>query len=99
MKMAFDSLIDDTSAKIGSIGGIICTLFGSVLNSLTIYTILKSRNLKKNPIAPLICALAISDLTFCLALILVSIQFYDNAPFGKETFWCYLSPIFYRLVH
>ena len=94
----FHSNIDEVSGKIGAFGGAVCTILGSILNVLTIYTISKSKSLKKNPIAPLICALAFSDLTFCLVLILVSIQSYHNEPFEDGSFWCNFSPIFYRLV-
>ena len=83
------------SSLVASVGCSITAIIGMILNCLTIYVIQKSK-LKSHPIAPLTCALAFSDLTCCLAMILVSIQFYQNEPFTDETFLCYLSPILYR---
>ena len=89
------SAFDSGSSLTASLGCSVTTIAGLILNSLTLYVILKTK-LKKHPIAPVICALAFSDLTFCLVLILVAIQFYHNEPFTEGTPLCDLSPILYR---
>ena len=72
------------------------TVLGLVFNILTVFVILKSSKLKSNFIAPLIFGLAVSDITFCLQLILVSVQFYQNEAFSEDSVWCYFSPILFR---
>ena len=94
--MTTNSSFTDTSALVASFGGIVITVLGLVFNILTVFVILKSSKLKSNCIAPLICGLAVSDITFCFELILVSVQFYHNAAFFEGSFLCYFSPIFYR---
>ena len=94
--MNSNTTFTDTSALVTSIGSIVITVLGLVFNILTIFVILKSSKLKSNCIAPLICGLAVSDITFCFSLILVSIQSYQNAAFSEDSFLCYFAPIFYR---
>ena len=88
----------DTSALVTSIGSIVISVLGLVFNILTVFVILKSSKLKSNCIAPLICGLAVSDITFCFSLILVSIQFYQNEAFSEGSFLCNITPIIYRYV-
>ena len=87
---------DSGSALVASTGSFLFAALGLVFNTLTVVVIVKSNKLKSNCIAPLICALAVSDITFSLELILVALQFYWNEAFAEGTFLCYLSPIFYR---
>ena len=97
VKMNFtSSSFGNTSALVTSFGSIVITILGLVSNALTLFVILKSSKLKSNCIAPLICALGVSDITFCLELILVSVQFYENEAFSDGSFWCFFTTIFYR---
>ena len=95
-KMTFTSYYDPTSATAAAIAGAIEGSIGLIMNTLNIFVILKSKKLRNNAIAPLLCALAFSDITFCLTLILVVFQFYNNEPFQEESFLCYFAPISYR---
>ena len=96
--MNFTSSFSDTSALVGSFGTIVITVLGLVFNILTVFVLLKSSKLKSNSIAPLICGLAVSDITFCFSLILLSIQYYQNEAFPEGSFLCYFTPIFHRYV-
>ena len=88
----FDPTHTFASAIAGGIEGAI----GLVLNTLSIFVILKSDKLRKNVLAPLICALAISDIIFCLSLTLLLPQFYNNQPYPEGSIKCILSPLSYR---
>ena len=92
------SSFSDASALVTSFGSIVITVIGLVFNTFTVFVILKSSKLKSNCIAPLICGLTFSDITFCFSLILVSIQFYQNEAFSEGSFLCFFSPIFYRYI-
>ena len=76
--MTFTSYYDPTSATAAAIAGAIEGSIGLIMNTLNIFVILKSKKLRNNAIAPLLCALAFSDITFCLTLILVVLQFYNK---------------------
>ena len=94
--MKFESDYDPTSATTAAIAGCIEAFIGLILNTFNIFVILKSKRLRNNAIAPLLCALAFSDITFCLMLIPVVNQFYKNEPYQEESFLCYFTPISYR---
>ena len=94
--MKFESDYDPTSATAAAIVGSIEGSLGLILNILNIFAILKSKKLRNNAIAPLLCALAFSDITFCLMLIPVVHQFYKNEPYQEESFLCDFTPIGYR---
>ena len=92
----FVSDYDSTSATAAAIAGSIEGSVGLILNTLNIFVILKSEKLRNNAIAPLLCALAFSDITFCLTLIPTVHQFFNNEPYHEGSFLCYFTPISYR---
>ena len=96
--MNSNSSFSNTSALVTSFGAIVTTVLGLVFNILTVFVILKSSKLKSCCISPLTCGHAVSNITICFSLILVSIQFYQNAAFSEGSFLCYFSPIFYRYI-
>ena len=96
VKMNFTSNFDAKDTFASAIAGGIEGAIGLVLNTLSIFVILKSDKLRKNVLAPLICALAISDIIFCLSLTLLLPQFYNNQPYPEGSIKCILSPLSYR---
>ena len=97
--MSNASVFDPGSAQVASIAGFLAAALGLVFNTLTLFVILKSSKLRSNCIAPLVCALAVSDMTFSFELIMVALQFEWNEAFGEGTFWCDFAPILYRFVN
>ena len=92
----FNSTFDPGSAKAVSIGSLLIGIPGLILNIATVFVTLKSHKLRANSLAPLICALAVSDTLYCLDLFLVFVQFHHNEPFPEGSVWCYVTPILYR---
>ena len=88
----FSPTISMTTTISGAIEGSI----GLILNLSSILLLVRSKKLRKNAISPLICALALSDLMFCLSLIFAIHQFYNNEPYPEGSFLCYFAPISYR---
>ena len=84
--MKFASDYDSTSVIAIAIAGAIAGSIGLILNTLNIYVILKSKKMKNNVIAPLQCALAFCDITFCRTLIPIVLQLYNNEPYQEESF-------------
>ena len=91
-KSYYDPTTTTITAYVGAVEGGI----GLMMNILSIIVLLRSKRLRKNPISPLICALTLSDLVFCLSLGLTLYQFYNNKPYEEDSPLCYLSPISYR---
>ena len=87
---------DDTSATAAAIAGAVEACIGLTLNLLNVFVLWKSDKLRSNVITPLICALTLSDLMFCLSLIFAIHQFYNNEPYPEGSFLCYFAPISYR---
>ena len=96
VKMNFTSNFDPKDTFASAIAGGIEGAIGLVLNTLSIFVILKSDKLRKNVLSSLICALAFSDIIFCLSLVLVIPQFYENEQYSEGSFLCIFTPIIYR---
>ena len=94
--MSFTSHFDDTSATAAAIAGTVEACIGLILNLLNVFVLWKSDKLRSNVITPLICALTLSDIIFCLSLILTVYQFRLNQPFPENDFLCSFYPIIYR---
>ena len=94
--MNHTSHFSPTISKATTISGAIEGSIGLILNLSNILLLVRSQKLRKNIISPLICALTLSDLMFCLSLIFVIHQFYNNEPYPEGSFLCYFAPISYR---
>ena len=95
-KMDFKSHFNPTNTTASAIAGSIEAAIGLVLNFLSIYVVFKSNKLRKNVLAPLICALAFSDIIFSLTLMLLVPQLFKNQPYDEGSFLCIFTPISYR---
>ena len=96
VKMNFTSDFDPKDTFASAIAGGVEGAIGLLLNTFSIFVILKSDKLRKNVLSSLICALAFSDIIFCLSLMLVIPQFYKNEPYPEGSFQCIFTPIVYR---
>ena len=77
---------------------ILCSILGTAGNVLTVFTILVSPKLKRNPSYIFICNLSISDAIFCVfALPLQAVIYHNRAWMWSEQFCKWLASLKYAI--
>ena len=89
------AIIDEANSEIAAWAAILCALLGGVGNVLTIFVLLRKRDLRIHSTTPFILSLAFSDLLFCLVnLPLTAVRFFQRA-WIFPLWTCKLFPFFF----
>ena len=89
------AIIDEGNSEIAAWAAIICAVLGGVGNILTIFVLLKKRDLRIHSTTPFLLSLALSDLIFCVFnLPLTAVRFFERG-WIFPLWTCKLFPFFF----